>query len=199
MTAISRLLPVFALICASLLSSSLLSGGTLTGAVVTSQYYAYGEPYVGLGSPASFVSDGSVQQTFCSVCGVGFTLSITENQVIYQFIGGGTWDASEPSYTEGGLYIESGNLLTFADFLITDVSIDPASTVVGFDLSDLTYNSSRIAVNLAGLSLPGEPTLILNVNGDRAVVPEPTAGLFVLGGFMGVWLLRRRAKAQNAA
>jgi hypothetical protein len=179
-------------------SSSAYAG--LLGSSVVSQYYAYGAPYSGAGSPASFIADGTVQQTFCSGCPEGFDLSVSDTQVIYQMLVDGYWSASSTSLDSGGLYIANGNLLTFTGVTISGVTLDPASDVPGFTSSDVTFNAGNIAVDWAGLSgISAGDEIILDVT-TASPVPEPAAWTLILAGLVctAVGCGRRRLRSGGA-
>jgi hypothetical protein len=71
---------------ALIICSANVSQANLIGDTVTSQYYAYGGVYVGNGSPATFVANGSVQQTFGVGFPEGFNLTVRGNQIEYDFL-----------------------------------------------------------------------------------------------------------------
>ena len=174
-------------------AASFVAHAGLIGSSVTSQYYAYGGAYTGLGSPASFVADGTSQQAFCAACAQGFLLSVTDTQVIYEFSNNAAWSGSSASLNSGGLYIDNGNLLSFLGVTIDSVTLDAASTVTGFALSNVTFNSGAIAVSWQNLGASGQgQKVILNIGSSGGSVPEP--GTFALAGLalMGLAAARHR-------
>jgi hypothetical protein len=77
-----------------------------------------------------------------------------------------SWSPSQVSLNQNGLFIENGNLLTFANSSpITAVSIDAATNMVGFSPGDLTFNANNVAVNWPGLSFDGNTKVVLDVTG----------------------------------
>ncbi len=166
----------------------------LLGSDVVSQYYAYGGTYTGLGSPTSFVANGTVQEFFCSGCDltqtIGFNLPVTATQSSYVLVGTGPWSPSATSLNSGGLFITNGNLLTFTGVTIMGVTLDAASNVPGFTAANVTFNSGNIAIDWQNLGNGGEQ-VILDVTSSGASVPEPGAWITMLAGFAGIGVLRR--------
>jgi len=176
----------------------------LLGTNVASQYYVYGSTYDLEGSPASFIANGTVQESFCATgCPEGFTLTVSDTKIVYTFLGtGGYWSSSGPALNSGGLYIDNGNLLTFSGVNITGVTLDGASNVPGFSSSNITFNASNIAANWAGLTgiTPGEKVILDVVTATPASAPEPTTYGLLVTGLAGtaVCLRRRRLKGLGA-
>jgi hypothetical protein len=165
----------------------------LLGSSVVSQYYAYGSTYNGVGSPASFVANGTVQETFCSsTCGEGFTLAVTDTQIDYTMLSpDGYWSTSATSLNSGGLFIANGNLLSFTGVTITGVTLDAASNVPGFTSANITFNSGNIAIDWAGFTgIPQGSQVILDVTTTGSSVPEPAAWITMLAGFAAIAALR---------
>ena len=172
----------------------------LLGTSVASQYYAFNAPYDFVGSPASFVANGAVQETFCSsVCPEGFNLTVSDTQIVYQFFGtGGYWDSFGAALNSGGLYIDNGNLLTFTGTTISKVTLDSASTVPGFTSAGLTYNANNIATNWAGLSgISAGEEIILDVSTQTAA-PEPADWSLVAAALVLVGAYRRKLRRDKS-
>lgn len=162
---------------------------------LTFQYYAYGGTYGGLGSPNSFASGGG--GTF----GPYFNYTANSNQIIYDYLSTTTWSSSSVSLNSGGLYIDNGSLITNPNVNITSVSIDPSSTGLGtFSISNVTWNSSNVAVSWMNQTFGPGAHVVLNINGGGGGgVPEPATWSMMILGFGAAGSLIRRRKAIIAA
>ncbi|WP_165074753.1 hypothetical protein [Paludisphaera rhizosphaerae] len=143
----------------------------LIGSTVVSQYYTFGGTY---GSSTMFTAEGAAH----SVYSPQFTVTVTNDQIIYQFNSSGSWSSSPTSLNSGGLFITSGNLLSFAAPPITAVKINSATNMTGFTLSNLTFNTGAIAVSWAGLGFNSSTKVVLDVT---SVDEPPASALLVLG------------------
>jgi len=91
---------------------------------------------------------------------LSFLFAVTEASALR------SWSPSQVSLNQNGLFIENGNLLTFANASpITAVSIDASTNMVGFSPGDVTFNANNIAVNWPGLSFDGNTKVVLDVAG----------------------------------
>lgn len=159
----------------------------LTGSNATFQYYAYGGAYSGDSSPSSFTVDGGAHAQFFNF----FNITVTDTQIIYDYIGGGTWSDSTPSLTSGGLYIENGSLLSFAGApAIASVTVDAATNMAGFSASNVTFNGSQVAVTWTGLNFDQNTDVVLNIS----AVPEPSTYLLMGLGLAATLVLARRRR-----
>jgi len=158
------------------------------------QYYAYGGPYDGAGSPNTFAPGGG------GVFSPYFSYTATQNQIVYQYLTPTTWSDSGVSLNTNGLFIKNGSLIYNFAGPITSVSIDPSSTGLGtFSLSNVTFNSTAVAVEWTGQSFDQSSRLVLNLNARGGAVPEPATWAMLLLGF-GVLggALRRSRKPRMA-
>lgn len=158
----------------------------LIGSTVVSQYYTLGGTY---GSSTMFKADNAAHGVFSPQ----FTVTVTNDQIIYQFLSSGSWASSPTSLNSGGLFITSGNLLSLSSPPITSVKINSATNMTGFTASNLTFNTGAVALSWAGLGFNSSTRVVLDVTS----VPEPpAAALMVLGVGAVVFsrLARRRRK-----
>jgi PEP-CTERM motif len=81
----------------------------------------------------------------------------------------------------------------------TQVTIDAATNVVGFDLSRVNFDADHIYVNLQSLIVT--PTSIIEVDVNPTAVPEPSslmiAGTAAFAG-LGLWARGRRAWSRSS-
>jgi hypothetical protein len=165
------------------------------GETVTSQYYAYGTPYDGSGSPATFVADGTIQQTFGIGFREAFNLTVRDNQIEYDLLYDGFWSISDASLNTGGLYIANGNLITCNDVVITEATVNSSTTLAGFNIGNLTFNTNGIAIDWAGFSnIRAGDKVILDVTFAGASVPEPPMLLLIGVGLAGLAGVRKKFK-----
>ena len=166
------------------------------GNSVTFQYYAYGGTYDGAGSPATFTAPGST--TFDPY----FDLTVSGSTITYTYLSDTTWSSSAVSLDSGGLYVDNGSVVYSAggEPAITSVTLDPSSILgaSGFNASDITFNSTGVAVTWMNLTFAAGDTVVLDVNGSS--VPEPaTWALMLVGlGGLGASLRARRRSAVSA-
>jgi hypothetical protein len=178
----------------ALLTALLWSAGTVyagfLGSTVTTQYYAYGEPYIGGGSPETFIADGTVQHTFSSSSSDYFNLIVSDDTIEYDYLSDVAWSESAVSLNTNGLFIRNGNLLTFVGATpILSIIIDPLSTVVpGFTIANVTSNSNNVAVEWTNVSFHKGDKVILSM------VPEPETCAMLLTGLGLIGSIARRRK-----
>lgn len=177
----------FAILMSLVLGFASQAYAGLLGSSVTTQYYAYGGAYNGLGSPDSFVANGNIQNQFEDF----YTLIVADTMIEYDFLKDVTWSGSEVSLDSENLFITNGNLLSFTGApAITEVTFNSSSTVVpGFSLADITFNSSKIAVDWQKITFHRGDRVILDVN--VTPVPEPETYLMLLAGLGLIIFIRR--------
>ena len=104
-----------------------------------------------------------------------------------------TFDASG-SYTSG----------TFNGYVITDITQNPlisglslVTNVAGMDAGRVSFTGDSVSVNLQGLTMSADSSILLNLNFGQTSVPEPSS--LVLGSsgllMLGLGMLRRRRRA----
>ena len=174
--------------------------GVFDSGTVDFQYYLNGGEYNFLGSPASIAVPGSTQ------FGIGegyFKVTVSGNQIIYDFLSQVDWEASAVSLDSNGLYIENGSLISSVSGIpaFTNVTLDPSSVLgsSGFISSDITFNSGAVAVNWAGLMFADGATVVLDVNGPAGAVPEPSTWTLILLGFAGLSMAGYRRSNNSRA
>lgn len=179
-----------ALLTTLLAIASLQAHAGLLGSTVNTQYYSYGSTYNSGGSPASFVANGTAQNQFFNY----YTLTITDNQVIYNYLSNTTWSPSATSLNQNGLFITNGNLLTFSGVTISSVTLDPASAAAaGFSSANVTFNANSIAVDWQNVNFQQGDKVIFDVN--AAPVPEPESYALMLAGLGVIGFAARRRHA----
>jgi len=78
----------------------------------------------------------------------------------------------------------------------TSVSINPASTLVGFDVSRITFDADNIWVNWQNLPFNTETVLSLDLTAEAGAVPEPSTLMLIGLGIPGlVRAARRRSRS----
>ena len=160
----------------------------LTGDTISWQYYAYGGPYLGAGSPG-FFTPGVSSDAFEDASAHYFTIRGNDTQIILDEFGGvSPWSPSEVSLDEAGLFVRNGFVLGSFDAPIANVWVDPTSSMVGFDSSRVTFTAAAIAVDWAEVGFAPQSQLVLNVT----LVPEPAAWVLMAAGLAGIGVMRRR-------
>lgn len=181
---------VFAILAALVLGFASQAQAGLLGSTVNTQYYSYGGPYNGGGSPDTFVANGTPQNSFFNY----YSLTVSDSQIEYDFLSSVTWSSSGVSLNSSGLFITNGNLLSFSGApAITGVSFNGASSVIsGFSLANITFNSSNIAVDWQNITFNQGDKVILDINVTAVPEPETYAMLLAGLGLMSVVARRRR-------
>jgi hypothetical protein len=179
------------------------------GAILKFQYYLNGGVYNNVDSPVIFGTSGGTAfpLDFFHFFGIDahYDNSVNKNVLDIADFTSGTWPSSPISLDSAGLFIEDGFLLTIVSGIqaFTSVSLDPVlSDLSGsnFSISDVTWNSTAIAVNFANVTFSGEDQLFLDVTGTPAI-PEPSSWAMMLVGFAGLvagWRAQRKTVAAAA-
>ncbi len=160
--------------------------GGLLGASIDGQYY-----FPNLSSPdggplGPLVVNPTAVFEFAVAGNITFTISDTK--MTTAFTDGG----AEGAAFNGAVFtVESGGSP------ITGVAIDPATTVLNFDLSRVSFTGTTLSENVQGLDF-GQNTITLDLQFGSTSVPEPstiisaaTAVVVGLGAFARKRLRRR--------
>ncbi len=139
----------------------------------TTSIATWGPLTVGTNPAVTSTSNGNV---------VNFTLSIFDSQFVLSYPGAKGFN--NPTFNGYVLTAVSPTIPAF-----TGASIDPSTTLIGFDLSRLSFDAIHIYANVSGLSARAGDVLAININ----PVPEPSS-VILLGlsaGVAGLGVCRR--------
>ena len=141
------------------------------------QYYAFGGPYV--------YSGGQTSGTFTPTGGVVGTFVGGSSQLYFDIIADATSITFDYSITNRGSASWSDSVLSLSPTIyngiafdlvsgpaITSVTIDPATNMVGFDASRISFTNSEIQVDWQ--LLPFDTSTIVKLNINAASTPTPT-------------------------
>lgn len=157
------------------------------GSTLTYQYYfpnsttpypaADNGPFVvGPGIEVTNVADGVA------------TLDVSGSNIFIDFVSTSFWGTT--TFNGWVLSDETDNLAA-----ILGVSIDPATNMSGFSLSNVSFTGDAITVNWQGLSFTDSTVVSLNVDFGDTVVPEASTWAMMLLGFgVAGFMLRRGRK-----
>ena len=107
----------FALACGSVGAKAAVFG---VGGTADFQYYSYGGAYDIGSSPATIATPGSAtffvdfalyRYPYFSPIDF-FTVTLSDNQIVYTYLSDTTWGSSVTSLDSGGLYIDNGSLIS---------------------------------------------------------------------------------------
>ena len=126
------------------------------------------------------------------------TTTVTPGQVVFTCTSSGTFS---PATFNGFQIAETGG----APATITGVSLNPSSSLAGFDASRISFDTKDVFANVQGLSFVQGQNVTLDLSflpPTPAAVPEPSATLtFALAalGLGGLMVAARKKKANTAA
>ena len=169
----------------------------ITGDQLQWVYYAYGGLYETGNTWTVPGSGGSIGPVCCFVN--YFDIDSDATSITFDYSRTtmpDTWAASILSLSPtiyNGIAI---NLISGGPF--TSVSIDPATNMVGFNGSDLSFTGNQIQVNWASLPWTSSTIVKLDVNSSSTTVPEP-ATLISVALMLGVlgWGRRKQIFARR--
>ena len=175
-------------VCVLLICSAPASAGMI-GQTLSWQYYAYGSPYdVNL-----FTADGLPDGNFYPY----FNVSAGDDWVTFDYSVAtypGSWSLSSLSlaptiYNGIAIRLVSGSIPD-----IISVAIDPATNMLGFDLSRISFTAREIQVDWMSLPFDTSTIVKLDVN-TGAGVPEPGAFWLIGAGLAALAVWRKRSTA----
>jgi len=185
---------IFALTAGALLAVAAAApalAGPLDGAVVHSQYL--------------YDSVSSVYEDYGNTTVTGVT-QLTDHlggvPGIRLLASGSNLTASFADEPYGGTYWNPASFNGFVVFddtntagAITNVTINGATNMAGFDSSRISFDADHIFINWQGLSFDNSTVVSLDLNGGSAA-PEPASWAMMLGGFGAIGgAMRSRRKA----
>ena len=112
---------------------------------------------------------------------VSFNMEVTNNTIMFTYTEAAFFNAA--SFNGGIFTAISPGTPAFGS-----ITIDPATTLAGFNASDLSLDSTHFYINVAGLETFAGTVLKLDVAPAVSSVPEPSSlvlaglGLLVIGG-----------------
>jgi len=147
------------------------ANGGLLGATLSWQYYAYGGPYnpQGGGSSGVFKVNGGAGGEFKGGSAVYFAIVAGNSSITFDYSitnHTGPWSASTlslPPTIHNGIAI---NMVSGPAF--TTVTIDPATNMVGFDPSRISFTNNQIQVDWQNLPYDASTIVKLDVNRGSA-------------------------------
>ncbi|MCW5610012.1 MAG: hypothetical protein KIS83_04910 [Rubrivivax sp.] len=190
--------PIRFLACAATgLAAATLSTAAQAGfvGITLAAYYAFPDintPYpFGTPAPATFtVADAGIDTTVNVEDVTTLTVDFSDNSVRIVFstiLSAPTWNAAA---FNGLVFNAVGpDLIDF-----TSASIDPTTTMAGFDSARVVLEAGRLGFNWNGLSYT-DGTVLKVTFGDPRQVPEPGTPALV-GGLLGLLALAARHRAR---
>ena len=181
-------------LCAALAASALLVSGTANaqsfdGATLNYQYYFpnSASPYGGADN-GPFVAGAGVEVTNIAD-GMG-TLDISGSNILVDFSSDSAFNGAA---FNGWVLTDETDSLT----AILGVTINPATNMAGFSLSNLSWTGDSISVNWQGLGFNPGTFVSLDVSFGQTAVPEPSTWAMMLFGFGAAGVSLRRSQRRK--
>ncbi len=146
----------------AVLTAGAADAGGWAGAALGWQYYVYGSPYNGLGSPGQCNVQSSA--TTCGTFTGYFNIITDAHSLTFDYSpsgSGGQWSQSILSLPPT---IHSGVAINLTSpGRIVNVKIDPATNMVGFDTNRVSFTANQIQVDWQQLSYNSSTIVKLDV------------------------------------
>jgi len=113
----------------------------------------------------------------------------SDTQITLVFSAKGS-DQSGAAVVVDRIYDVFGQVAPFTSF-----TVNPSTTVVGFDQSRLSFDENNLFIDYTGLSYTTGQKLVFDIT--AAPVPEPETYALMLAGLAAVGAVARRGKSEN--
>ena len=172
-------------------TSSAAGAQSFDGATLNYQYYFpnSGTEYLAADNGSFVVGPGLEVD---NVSDDRATLDISGSNIFIDFISNSNWTST--TFNGWVLSDETDSLAA-----ILGVSIDPASNLGGFSMSNISFTNDSITVNWQGLNFTDSTVLSLNVAFGNSAVPEPGTWAMMLLGFGAAGLALRLGRKPKLA
>jgi hypothetical protein len=165
------------------------------GGTVNFQYFSAGGALNVGSSPTTFATPGSINFLGDVI------VTASGDQLVYTFNATGTFTPQPTSLNSGGLFITQGPLISSVSGIpaFTSVTLDASSILgsSGFTASDVTFNSTAVAVSWGGLFFQAGDKVVLDVN-TVSTTPLPPAWTMMLMGIAGLGFMAFRKNSRPA-
>ena len=148
-------------------------------------------PYPGaIETPATFVVGDGTETTIDIENVTDIVVDISEASILFSF--DTSFEPAPPTFGSAAFNGLEFNLLSGTPLNFIGASIDPTSTLAGFDATRVSFTDTQVRFNWENLTYDSGTILRVNFTQGPAEVPEP-ATMSLLGlGFLGVAAMHRR-------